>query len=215
MEIIKEFGISGFVHDDESVMKSQQWYINLEKVFNQLKEHGYCYVKVKTGDYKGSIAKFKPIVPIQGDHNLAFHGDRLYRRGISTGRKQFFHINRLILGRLSWKGRRNNPKFTLAHEHCEVLLGYEGEEIFEKFDPKLAAENMKIEVFDIDNKPLAEGDTVLYINARYGQATTLCHGVIKRFQAYPKLNLVSVFVANDETGVESECKYPHSQIFKK
>lgn len=73
------------------------------------------------------------------------------------------------------------------------------------------------DVTDIDGKPLAVGDNVLYVNSRYGSGTELCHGQIVRFAAKISHygNEVFTVVKEDGKEVESKIRYPASYIFKK
>ena len=131
--------------------------------------------------------------------------------------QKWFNIKYCWHGRLSWKGKRNNPKFTLMDSTCEVLLDYEGEEVLKRFNLKEEGKKLLTQDFyDIDDEKLSVGDEVLYLNIRYGSGGTLCHGVVKSFKAHARDGYVSVIIANKENpSEESECRQPFNQIYKK
>lgn len=192
---------------EESLLKDKG-FKNLEIIFNHLREKGHCHVRVIGGDYDGSIAKFTV------DYSLESKDDKLYSTAHSH--TKWLNVKYYWCGKLSWKGKRNNPKFTLMNSTCEVLLDYEGEEILKRFDLKKEGKKLlEQDIFDIDGQKLSEGDKVLYMNLRYGSGGTLCHGSVKSFKAHTRDGYVSVIILHDSGEEESECRQPTNQIWKK
>ncbi len=181
---------------------------NIKEVYDHLEQYGYCHVKVKGGDYDGSIAKFT--VDTEEDSHYTSNHDKLYYRV-----PKWFNVKYYWSGRLSWKGKRNNPKFTLMNSTCTVLLDYKEDELLQRFN--LKAEGKKLleqEIFDIDGNKLVKGCKVLYMNLRYGSGGKLCHGVVKAFKAHARDGYVSVIITNDSNSEESECRQPSNQIWR-
>lgn len=204
-EDFKVGGSSQWCGSEDSLLRDESFQ-NLKIIYEHLKDKGFCHVRVKGGDYNGSIAKFTLDEDDMGD---------LYRIAISYDK--FYNLKYAYHGRLSWKGKRNNPKFTLMSTTCDVLLDYEGEELFIRFDLKKKAKKLlEKPVKDIEGNNLSEGDKVLYINLRYGQGGGLCHGTVRSFKAHARDGYVSVIIENDKcAGEESECRQPDNQVYKK
>lgn len=151
MEEIKNFkpdSSSNQWHKSEQELLDDSGFQKLKRVYDYLKIHKFCHVRVIGGDYDGSIAKFTV------DEGL--EEEELYRQVYS--RSKFFNVKYFWQGKLSWKGKRNNPKFTLMDSKCSVLLDYEGEEILRKFNLKEEGKKLLLqEVYDIDGKVLHVG----------------------------------------------------------
>ncbi|UZV41191.1 hypothetical protein vBVpaMR16F_125 [Vibrio phage vB_VpaM_R16F] len=194
-------------HGSESDLLQDEGFIKLKQVYEYLKENGFCHVRVNGGDYDGSIAKFTLDDDIDRD---------LYTRNWYSSDKSFM-VEYAYHGRLSWVGKRNNPKFTLMNSTCDVLLDYEGEEILKRFDLKKEGKKLlEQDVEDIYGNKLTKGDKVLYMNLRYGSGGMLCHGTVKSFKAHARDGYVSVIIENDNcSGEESECRQPYNQVYKK
>lgn len=207
----KPEGTSSQWHKDEDSLLADEGFKNLKKIYEHLKTYKYCHVCVLDGDYKGSIAKFTVDDELE---NSGYRADELYYP-VHNGTK-WFNVKYYWDGRLSWKGKRNNPKFTLMDSTCEVILGYEGEEVFKRFNLKVEGEKLlSQDTYDIDGNKLSKGDKVLYLNIRYGIGGTLCHGIVKSFKAHARDGYVSVIVENkDNPAEESECHQPFNQIYK-
>lgn len=195
-------------HESEESLLNDEGFKKLQVIYEYLKKFKSCHVFIKEGDYKGSIAEFTV------DEGIERYG---YRRGeLYYPVQDWFNVKYYWEGRLSWKNKRNNPKFTISHDTCDVLLGYEGEEILKRFN--LKEEGKKLlsqDVHDIDGMKLSVGDEVLYLNIRYGSGGSLCHGVVGGFKAHARDGYVSVIVTNkDNSSQESECRQPWNQIYK-
>ena len=176
----------------------------LRDINTVLKIEGKLTLEILQGDYEGSIATFTPLeghlkddVVIRnysGDYNISCHW----------------------AGRLSWKGKKNNPHFIITPNSCRILPVYKGETILKRFD--LKAENKKLldsTVEDVNDCTLFKGDTVIYMNIRYGCGGKLCYGTITDFKAHARQGYVSVIVSNNDNPEEtSELNYPHMQIIK-
>tara|TARA_Y100000310_G_scaffold227068_1_gene229264 strand:+ start:5804 stop:6415 length:612 start_codon:yes stop_codon:yes gene_type:complete len=175
----------------------------LTQINEDMVTKGYCFVRILSGDYEGSIAKFTP-------NNLSdFKHTKTYRG--SWNLKSFWY------GRLSWSGKRNNPQFILSSESATVLSEYEGDTSLVKFD--LKAEGKKLletcECFDIDGCKISEGDEVVYLNLRYGSAGKLCHGTVSGFKAHARQGYISVIITRSDEDEKSECHHPSDQIWRK
>ena len=198
-------------HDTEEKLLADEGFKNLKLIFEHLKEHKFCHLRIIGGDYDGSIAKFTVDTP---SGHKSYHEDELYYP-VYNGSK-WFNVKYCWNGKLSWKGKRNNPKFMLMNSTCEVLLDYEGEEILKRFDLKKEGKKLlEQDIFDIDGQKLSVGDKVLYMNIRYGNGAELCHGSVKNFKAHARDGYVSVIILHESGKEESECRQPTNQIWKK
>lgn len=180
--------------------------ITLLKEFDaKLKQDGFCYIYVKGGDYDGSIAKF--VLDVKGYHPKLFN---IAYRNIQ------YNVNVWWTGNLRFKGKPNKPKFTLCPKNCYWLPNYDGATKLVRIDLKGKAEKLlQQDVFDINDCKLSIGDKILYLNLRYGCGGKLCHGTVRSFKAHARQEFVSVIITNDEITEESECNYPHNQVYKK
>lgn len=170
---------------------------------DKLATDGFCYIYVQEGDYDGSIAKF--VLDAKSYQPVLFN--KVYGS---------LKINAFWYGNLRWKGKPNKPKFTLMPKNCYWLPDYDGETKLVRVDLKgKASELLQQDICDINDCKLSVGDKVLYLNLRYGCGGKLCHGTVKSFKAHSRQEYVSVIITNDEIDEESECNYPHNQIYKK
>lgn len=209
---ITEFGngSSQYIGTKPSLL-NEEWFKNLTKIYNHITKHGFCHVEILEGDYKGSIAKFT----LDSDFKISYLKNELCSRNYYA-KEEIYNYHYFWQGRLSWKGKRNNPKFNMQSKYCNVLLNYDGEEILERFDhKKVKAELLKQDVLDIDGRTLEIGDKVLYINTRYGSGSELNHGVIIAFKADAKSGNVSAEILNDICDQKSMCNHTEYQIYKK
>lgn len=177
-----------------------------ELIHNILIQDGYAYVEVLEGDYKGSIAKFTVTEKLTKD----FPVHMCYCRDIAYNFKHWWK------GKLSWKGKRNNPQFKVSNSSCVILQGYEGDTILKRFDIRKEAKKLldDTELCDIDGNILKIGDEVLYMNLRYGCGGRLDRGVIKEFKPHARQQYISVIISNMDGDEESELNYPNTQILK-
>ena len=186
-------------HEDPRVILAKE-------IDELLHEQGFCYVRVEDGDYKGSVAKFT-LEKTQG-----YYADSFVTHIIRGAVNIRGHWN----GRLSWKGKRNNPMHTITG-NTTVLIP-EGDEVIEtqlvRFDMNSAKkELLKKDSYDMDGNVLSVGDAVLYINMRYGSGGRLCRGEVTSFHAHAREGYVSVLI-NNEDGQSSVCRHPRNQILK-
>lgn len=205
---IKSFGVgsSQYYGKEEDLLKDEG-FLAMKNIYEHLLEYRWCHVRVLEGDYDGSVAKFTL------DEGCPLK--ELYRCNYSI--EDVYNVVYSFSGKLSWKGKRNNPKFLLINRACEVILnGDHTIEVFERFDIKKEKENLlKHKVYDIDSNELNVGDEVIYLNMRYGSGGALCHGKVKEFKAHARDGYVSVIVSNENLEQESECRNPSYQIYKK
>ena len=208
----KPSGVSSQWHKSEKALLEDEGFQNLKLIYDYLKVNKFCYVRVLGGDYDASVAKFTIDEELE---SMGYKSGELYYP--VHNRDKWFNVKYHWEGRLSWKGKRNNPKFRLMDSTCEVLLDYTGEEIFKRFDLKKEGQKLlSQEVYDIDGNKISKGDEVLYMNLRYGSGGKLCHGVVKDFKAHSRDGYVSVIISNKENlEEESECRQPYSQVYKK
>ncbi len=203
-DIPRTSSIKGYVYDN--LVQEDPVLFEWKQHYDTIVEKGYCFVKITEGDYKGSLAKFTLDEGFQESYPFA---QRTYGSGSS------YNIRGCLYGRLSWKGKRNNPQFTLFGG---IVLGATWEDThLERINLKKIAKTLQEKPqYDIDNNLLCVGDKVLYLNLRYGSGGSLCHGTIKGFKAHCRDNTASVLVSNDKCeGEESECRYSANQIQKK
>lgn len=165
---------------------------------DKLKEYGFCFIEVLQGDYKGSIAKFS-LTESLNEYKISWNGN----------------VKTCWSGRLSWGGRRNNPKFNITSRSCCILPDYEGETHFVKFDlNKKKTELLRdISVTDIRGNKLNIDDSIIYMNLRYGCGGKLSFGKIVEFKANARQGYISVVVENELEDERSELHYPHNQIY--
>lgn len=177
----------------------------LRKIHQQLRTEGYCYIKILTGDYKGSIAKFTR-------SDTCMPSDVVNYRTYSNTHK---NVTCAWWGRLSWLGKRNNPQFHLNGSNCTFLDGYTGHTLLCYRDFKADKEDLlaTAELTDVNDKLLTVGDQVLYINLRYGSGGKLSQGVVTGFKAHVRQDYVSLLVKSTD-GEESELSVPHQQVYK-
>lgn len=204
---IKDFSLESthYIGTEEDLLKESE-VLKAKQVHDYLTLNGYCYVRVISGDYKGSIAKFTLDSPIGTE--------KLYRKVPCD--EEVFIVKYLWYGKLSWKGKRNNPKFKLSSSSCDVLLGYTGETELIRIDlKKIKKDLLDKEVVDVDGNKLSVGDKVIYMNLRYGNGGALCRGTIIDFKAYAREGRASVIIENNKNPNEnSELNYPRLQVMK-
>ncbi len=179
----------------------------LEAFHNKLVKDGHCYIKVIGGDYDGSLAKFTI--------SDTCKKDKFEYRGGRSG----INIKTYWSGRLSWKGKRNTPKFNITHSSCIIVEPEDGEVV----ETNLVMYNIKAEAAklleedtcDVEGNILSVGDKVVYMNLRYGCGGRLCKGTIKSFKAHARQGYVSVIIENTkDVNEQSECRYPEMQVMK-
>jgi hypothetical protein len=190
----------------EEELLSEPFFKNQQLIQQKFIEDGFIYIRVKEGDYEGSIAKFTT--------NNSEKEKKLFV--LTRSRERSYNINFYFYGNLSWDKKRNNPKFILYQNNAEILLGYRGETVLKRVDFKKQAKKLReLELYDINDKVLALGDSVLYINTRYGGGTCLSKGVIVEFKPHVRGNYLSVIITNSEVEDQtSELNYPSMQIYK-
>lgn len=175
---------------------------------------GTLCVQFYDGDRTGSIARFTP----EGDHKQP--ALVLKQRRYSSDEDQYIIENDYLGGVVTWDGRKNKVKFNgfmAGNYEGRFVLDYDGPTIWEKFDAKAAKDALlkNPDQRDINGNVLSIGDSVLYINARYGSRMVLDQGKIVEF-------LVSVnsrghtfsTVIQNAAGEESNLQYPEDMVYR-
>jgi hypothetical protein len=203
--VITSFMSSTYQGTEEDLL-ADPYFKNLQLIYQELKEKGYCYVSIPDGDYEGSIAKFTVDVD-QIKDKLYWSIDRY---------NNIYNMTSYFSGRLSWKGRKNNPKFLLtSRKVTAVFLNYDGEEVFRRLDfNKIKKELLEKPLYDMKGDELFIGDNVLYMNLRYGNGGRLSIGTIKEFKPHARDGYVSVIIINEDEEQKSECNYPQNQVYR-
>jgi uncharacterized Zn ribbon protein len=186
-----------------------------EAVYDAINAGTAC-VRFLDGDRKGSVARLafgdgtkepkRPEICHAYSHsrsyNITHRIENAYLRCVAT-----------------WDGRRNKVQVTLPnyYEAAEILIDYDGPTVWEKFDTKAAKDAIlkNPDQKDINGKVLSVGDTVLYINARYGSRMTLDEGTVVEFLASvnSKAHTIAT-VIESKTGEQSSLQYPESMVYK-
>jgi len=178
-------------------------------------EAGDLYIKFIAGDRKGSIARLIP-------DTIKNRPSKIITRmsTFSDGRNYRIEDDRIYCV-AKWDKRSNKVRLNLPNRDVIFLPNYEGPTVWCLFDKKAA----KVEALannpqkDIDGEILNVGDQVLYINTRYGQGSSLCHGVIREFTAIVDSRSTEIFTHIENLDVQngemSKVSYPHMMIWKK
>lgn len=194
----------GYVRTQEELDNNEDIKLLLE-LDNHLREHGHCYVYILGGDYKDSIAKFSVDKAWVDKHQI------IPRRSYDGG----WNINSYWSGRLSWVGKRNNPKFIITPRSAGWLKDYSGETKLVKLDLKKEAASLleNYYVTDIEGNEISIGDNVIYMNLRYGYGGRLCRGQVVELKPHVRSESIHVVIRNDNDHDElSELKYPNIQV---
>lgn len=199
----------------------QQWIAHINEMDAIIYAGKPLYIRFEKGDRKGSIARFEHSdpSPYTDYHcNARLGGFEAYlSRGTGIQPPEYAH--RGAGGTFKWDRRRNTVKESrLLRDDYTWLKGYTGPTVWEKFDAKAAKAELLADPkqTDIDNKSIAIGDKVLYINARYGSGMVLSHGVINRFEARADSQGTEIFtIVVDDTGTESKMRMPDQMLYKK
>lgn len=193
-------------------------YCNARNALLEQAIKGTLYVKFVAGDRKGSIAK------VHIDTEEHPYNERKAEiiekyRGHWDKKTQYEIENSYFFGTAKWDKRKNTCKLTMPSEDTVFMPNYQGPTVYEMFDKKAAKTELlkNPEQFDIDGKPLAIGDKVLYINARYGSGFGMCHGTIKEFKAVVDSSghSFTTVVQNDDGDQVSSISNPSDMIYKK
>lgn len=179
------------------------------------------YIRFRTGDYAGSVARFVPEEGTDRFGNPYFRLGCTATRDRSRGSKEGYRYEVDVHGTARWTGRSNKPQVNLASYYDDVvwLRGYEGPTSFVMVDKKAvkaAAVEKKI-FLDFEANELKVGDRVLYVNIRYGQGTQLDVGKVVRFEAELRSRGRSetfVVVSREGDGVESKVSSPERMVMK-
>ena len=124
--------INGFATEDDP--EALKYIKDLEAVYEAL-NNGTLHCRFTGGDRKGSIAKLSPEPGAPNEAPVIGHR----YSGVWNGRA-FTIRNDYLYTICSWAGRKNKVKVSFPHHEAELLLGYEGPTIWEKFDTKAAKE---------------------------------------------------------------------------
>lgn len=177
---------------------------------------GTAYVRFVDGDRKGSIARLKFEKYENGIYSSRPRISENHRNSWSRElTKKLDHLHIWCVA--TWDGRANKPKITVPNDDIVILLDYDGPTIWEKFDAQAAkAELLKNpDQKDINGNVLSVGDSVLYINARYGSRMTLEEGMVVEFLASvnSKEHTITT-VIESKTGEQSSLQYPESMVYR-
>lgn len=174
---------------------------------------GTLHCRFVAGDREGSIAKLTIDPDVKNEPPLIRHK----YGGWNNDKWKFQICNYYFSTICTWKGRKNKVKLFLPHREVELLLNYNGPTIWEKFDAKAAKEEVlkNPDQRDIDGNVLCIGDSVLFINARYGTRMVLSRGTITEFKVVANSRGATITtVINDEGGARSELSYPQDMVYK-
>ena len=147
----------------------------------KLKNGERVYIGFMEGERAGSIGYIHELFALECDVKAQVNTS--FQRGYNG---EDVHLSRLNAGfwiTLAWDKRRNKLKEYVGRGMC-YFPEYEGPTVWEKFDKKAAEEAalMKIKVKDRDGNKLSVGDSVIYINARYGGAAQLDRGTVSEIK---------------------------------
>lgn len=215
-EVKKQFVYANLFPKQENDPKLVEYVSCINEAKRRLKANETLYVRFDHGDRKGSIAK--------AVYNPDYRIDTLepaiierYRNYWGNNEATYHAKNDDFYVICRWDGRSNKVKAS-SHE-LTLLLNYTGPTVWNKFDAKAAKEKLLAEydIQDIDGKVLSVGDSVLYINARYGSGMELCHGKIKEITAKvdSQRHEFNTVIEKDGDGVISTIKNHSSMIWKK
>lgn len=172
---------------------------NFEEMEKLRKAGKPIYIKINSGDRKGSIAKFVTNVEIKTSCYLDSY-------------KKYWEYRVGTSGHLVWDGRKNKIQYYLTdgwnHKADSFLKNYEGPTIFKLFNKKKAKEELlkNVNVEDIDGNKLQIGDEVIFINIRYGSGADLTRGKIIRFDAKVDSQSHTIFTIVKDIKTNEECK---------
>lgn len=176
-------------------------------------ESNRLYVRFKSGDRAGSIARVTPLY----DRDIVMPDIQRGRRWDS----QLFDMNMgYVSCELRWDGRPNKVKHAIPYnslmDDAEYIIGNLSTEyrMVDKNNAKSTAIS-QTPFNDFEGKELAVGDEVVYINSRYGSASCLERGKITAFDATGSNGKFKTFVAvTSNGGIESKISDPSSYIYK-
>ena len=201
--------INGFTTEDDP--EALKYLKDLKAVYEALND-GTLHCRFTDGDRKGSIAKLSLEPGAPNETPVIGH-----RYGGAWDGVAFTIRNHYFYTICSWAGRKNKVKVSFPHHEAELLLGYKGPTVWEKFDAKTAKEEAlkNPDQRDIDGNVLCIGDSALFINARYGARMVLSRGTITEFKVVANSKGATITtVINDEGGARSELSYPQDMVYK-
>lgn len=188
----------------------------IDEMIDKIANKQDVFVRFGENDKKrpGAIAKVKKIEGL-GPDNSPFN---YYRTGISK-----------YTVYLKWDDRKNTAKVELNNStygsRLTYLRDYSGKTKWSLFDPKEEAEKRAKPILDRLGTEIKLGDTVVYINARYGSASGLDFGTVKEFKhkAYKRYRSDSIDIETtvvietiatkaNEVVMESKIKRPDNSI---
>lgn len=192
------------------------------------------YFGVVEGEYAGSIFYLEPKEGMMEDRGYGQPGywkvlptmkAPFGRASHSSWNKQWQWDTPTLYGRMRFDGRKNKPMFDVRINGQAVYLpNYNGPTVYKKFD-KAAAEKAiieEIEITDRNGVVLAEGDSVIYVNLRYGSGGQLDYGTIKSIRVKAQKSPrgkdvhyeVNVVIKNRDADEESTIRVPNQLIIK-
>lgn len=158
------------------------------------------YVRVNSGDYAGSIAKIKVELYEPAEYSRCWGGDGQNVLGT-------------LMGRLVFDGTKNSTKYFVSHD-VTWLQHYTGPTIYKRIDKKARSANIlaNAEFIDRYGNELKVGDSVVYVNIRYGSGSSLERGKI--VEMIVKAQETAVVVLNEDGQEKSTIKNFESLIMK-
>lgn len=195
---------------DEASVSAGVHRLRILSFLDELRKNGFAYIKIKRGDYKGSIVKFIP------DKN-EFKDPKIVRRfGFSSSDKFFLNVESPY-GRYKWDGLKNNIAANPIYDGI-WLKDYEGPTELQKIDKKAARTDLikSTEFLDVNGNKLQVGDPVTYVDIQYGNSIRIERGKIDHFDAKVNAHTKETFVvvSNDRTGHFSKIKAYDKLIMK-
>lgn len=200
---------NGFTDND--LEKATECLLEFQEVYDAIVDGTAC-IRFVDGDRKGSIARisFRDKAPPRPSFE-PYRGGR-WNTDITRimNESYFFCVAK-------WDDRRNKIQCHVPHSEIEVLLEYDGPTVWQRFD----AETAKQEILknpnqkDINGNVLAIGDSVLYINARYGSRMVLEEGNVAEFAVNVNSKGWTITtIIESKSGEYSSLQYPESMVYK-
>ena len=128
---------------------------------------------------------------------------------------------------LKWSDRKNTAAVRLNYWEVKSFLylpDYNGDTVWTKLDKKKFVEDKAKLVYDRLGHEIKVGDVVTYINARYGEGTTIDFGVVQKIEhkvdnryhggpfVTPIVHIKSIAVGDEDTPKISKIKKPRRSI---
>lgn len=175
---------------------------------------GRLYARYDDGERAGSIAQVK----IDPKYNRSGETPKVKYNRPWHNQDAYWTIEWCLFGLTKFKGRKNSFQISSHDSDITFLIGGDIETVWAKVDytAKLIEAQENPNQKDIDGNVLSVGDSVLYINARYGSAMTLTHGVIKEFKVTVNFQRVDITtIIKNSDGELSKITKSEDMIWKR